>query len=73
MIEGLEMISNLITRYAVFESLYLVISSCTSDQIASSIVKLYTAMLGYLSCARRYYNQHTPGTQLHPPAPLQQR
>ena len=59
MLEGIEFVSNLITRSAIFESLYLQAVSPATDQVAKSVVNLYAAMLRYLSCAKRYYVRNT--------------
>ena len=59
MVEGMELISNLITRYAIFEDLYLQRTSTVVDQLSQSLVNLYAAVLKYLSEARRYYSQNT--------------
>jgi hypothetical protein len=58
MLEGVEIASNLITRYAIFERLYLQIPSAAKDQLTQAMVKLYAAILKYLSKARRYYNRN---------------
>ena len=62
MVMGLEHISNLITRYAIFENLYLHRVSAARDQLAASIVRLYATVLIYLSKASRYYDRRTYGT-----------
>ena len=62
MAEGLEHVSNLITRYAIFENLYLHVGSAVEDQLADAIVGLYTAILTYLSNAKRYYTLNTGGS-----------
>jgi hypothetical protein len=67
MVEGMELISNLITRCAIFEELYLRTTAVTKtgavvkDQLSQAIVKLYIAILKYLSNAKRYYGRHTAG------------
>jgi len=62
MAEGLERVSNLITRYAIFESLYLHLDSVVEDQLADAIARLYGAILTYLSKASRYYNLKSSGS-----------
>jgi hypothetical protein len=56
----MELVSNLITRYAILEKLYLHttigIKSAAKKQLVKAILELYTAVLKYLSKARRYYN-----------------
>ena len=61
MVEGIEHVSNLITRYTIFESLYLRTSATAAadDQLRQSLVKLYSAVLEYLAKAARYYNRNT--------------
>ena len=61
MIVGLEHISNLITRYAAFENLYLHRASAVKSQLTESVIKLYASILIYLSKASRYYNLNTCG------------
>ena len=67
MLEGVEFVSNLITRSAIFESLYLQVISPATNQVTQSIVNLYAAILRYLSSAKRYYVQNTGSKilQLH--------
>jgi len=62
MAEGLEHVSNLITRYDIFENLYLHVGSAVEDQLPDAIVRLYTTILTYLSKASRYYNLNTSGS-----------
>ncbi|MCJ1269051.1 hypothetical protein MMC22_008939 [Lobaria immixta] len=63
MLEGVEYVSNLISRYAVFELLYLqqkpAVSAGVKDQLTVSLVSLYTAILQYLCQASRYYRKGT--------------
>ncbi len=70
MIEGMELVSNLITRYAIFEKLYLgTMTGSEADAegknlLAQAILKLYIAVLMYLSNAKRYYSRHTAGASI---------
>lgn len=65
--EGLELISNLITRCAIMEELYLrtwtltTVKNIAESQLKQAILKLYVAILKYLSNARRYYDRNTAG------------
>ncbi|MCJ1382729.1 hypothetical protein MMC17_005842, partial [Xylographa soralifera] len=60
MVEGVEHISNLITRYAIIEHLHLQnTAAMAKDQLSQSLVKVYTAILQYLSKAKRYYDRNT--------------
>jgi hypothetical protein len=61
MIEGIEMVSNLITRYTLVEKHYLREQSDLQQQLSEGIVKVYAAVLTYLSRARRYYDRRTSG------------
>ena len=71
MIDGVEHVSNLTTRYTILEAIYLDISThekpAAQDQLQASITKLYVAILAYLAKARRYYHRRTAGKQAIPP------
>ena len=75
MVEGVEHVSNLITRYAIIEKLYLRTNAteAADDQLKQAIVKLYSAVLEYLSKAARYYNRNTAGAFKSSDAPLYAR
>jgi hypothetical protein len=70
MVDGIELVSNLITRYTIFETLYLRPTIvCENEdelkgQLTQAIIKLYIAVLKYLSKARRYYSRRTAGTSI---------
>jgi hypothetical protein len=61
-------VSSLITRYAIFEGLYLrptvAVAAAVKEQLSRSIVELYASVLKYLSKARRYYDRSTLRTSL---------
>jgi hypothetical protein len=59
MAEGIELVSAMITRYAVVESLYLLEDSTLQNQLTDGITKLYVAILKYLGIAKTYYNKST--------------
>ena len=59
MAEGIELVSKLITRYAVIESLYLSVDSSLAEHLVEAIVTLYTAILRYLIQAQKYYQKRT--------------
>ena len=65
MIDGVEHVSNLITRYTILETIYLdtltEAKTAVRDQLQSSLTKLYAAILAYLAKARRYYDRSTVG------------
>jgi hypothetical protein len=59
MAEGIELVSAMITRYAVVESLYLLEDSSLRIQLTDGIIKVYVAILKYLGIANTYYNKST--------------
>ncbi|KAH0335580.1 ankyrin, partial [Aureobasidium melanogenum] len=59
MAEGIELVSAMITRYAVVESLYLLEESSLKAQLTDRITKLYVSILRYLSIAKTYYDKST--------------
>ena len=61
MIEGLELVSRLIARYAKVEELYLHGVLVQQDQLEQCITELYVAILIYLLRAREYYDCRTAG------------
>ena len=61
MVEGVEFVSNLITRSAIIEKLYLQKASTAKDQLTTAVTRLYAAVLTYLSKANRYYGRKTAG------------
>jgi hypothetical protein len=69
MVEGMELVSNLIARYAILEKLYLYttmgVKSAARNQLEKAILKLYTAVLKYLSKARRYYDRKTYSVSIY--------
>ena len=67
MAEGIERVSNSITRYAIFETIYqrAALDRDIKDGLGQSLVKLYKVVLEYLCKAQRYYGDHTLGTPTH--------
>lgn len=61
MAEGVEFVSNLITRYTIIEQLYLQNLSTAKDQLMKAITKLYAAVLKYLSKADHFYRRTSAG------------
>jgi hypothetical protein len=57
MLVGLEFVSELITRNAMLENLYLRAAPVAQGPLGDSITRLYTFILQYLSNAKRYYSQ----------------
>ena len=54
LIESLEAVSHLITRYAIFEELYLQRESAARYELEDMIVRLYAEVLTFLAKARKY-------------------
>ena len=54
-IENLEAVSNLITRYAILEALYLQRESEASDKLEDMIIRLYAEILTFLAKARKFF------------------
>src|SRR2546421_4749151 len=61
MIDGLELVSRHVARYALVEELYLQGTSVEKDHLADLITRVYTSILVYLVKARRYYDRATGG------------
>lgn len=70
MVDGLEMITDLLTRYTIFEHLYLQeamigqIENSLKEQLTQAITRLYISILKYLSNARQYYDRRTAGISI---------
>ena len=54
LIESLEAVSHLITRYAIFEELCLQRESAARHELEDLIVRLYAEVLTFLAKARKY-------------------
>lgn len=61
MIESLEAVSHLITRYAILEELYLQRSSAARDKLEDMVVRLYAEILTFLAKARKYFQSSAKG------------
>jgi hypothetical protein len=65
MIEGVEHVSNLITRYTILEAIYVdtlrEARTAAYEQLQSALTKLYATILTYLTKASRYYDKNTIG------------
>jgi hypothetical protein len=68
MCEGVESISNVVPRCAIVELRYLgrnvALTSTVENQLQTSLVRLYSTVLTFLSQARQYYSQNTAGTSV---------
>jgi hypothetical protein len=58
-VEGIERISNLISRYAIFEELYLNPELKSHDGLEQALVELYLRIFKYLSEAIKFYKKGT--------------
>lgn len=58
-IEGLETISHLITRYAIFEDLYMQRDSAARGELETMLTGLYAEALIFLAKARKYFQTST--------------
>ena len=58
-VEGLETVSHLITRYAIFENLYIRHGTTTQGDLEAMLMILYTNILIYLAKARKYFQTAT--------------
>jgi nucleoside-triphosphatase THEP1 len=59
MLEGLELVFNLITRYELVERIYLQRPSSVQVRLGEAIITLYVSILQYLVKAHRYFAQKT--------------
>ena len=58
-VEGVETVALVITRYTIVEHLYLTKSTKLRDELTDGITRLYAETLRFLSEACRYYSQST--------------
>lgn len=59
MVEELETISSLLTRYATFEGLYLRHDSAARKELEEALVSMYAEILEYISRAKHYFQKST--------------
>ncbi|KAL3485038.1 hypothetical protein BJX62DRAFT_243369 [Aspergillus germanicus] len=59
MIEGVEVVSGIIARYAEVEKAQLIGRSNLKTQLENGLVKLYASVLGYLAETKKYYASST--------------
>ena len=55
MIENLEAVSHVITRYAILEELYLQQNSTARKKLEEMVVHLYAEILTFLAKARKFF------------------
>lgn len=63
LIESMEVVSHLITRYAIFEELYLQRESAARHELEDKIVRLYAEVLTFLAKARKYLQSSATSKQ----------
>jgi hypothetical protein len=56
--EDMAAITEMICRYAVFEDVYIQSVITSDDELKRCLVRLYAAILVYLSNARKYFEQN---------------
>ena len=56
-LEGVEIISNLLVRYDIYTTLYLGDKAKTTDEMRRCMVELYISVLSFLAKARRFYER----------------
>lgn len=59
MINGVEKVTNIIARYAIFEDVYFRQQTSASDQLISSTIALYASILTFLAQAHAYFQENT--------------
>jgi hypothetical protein len=58
-VEGLETISHLISRYAIFEDLYMQRDTATRGELEAMLISLYAEVLAFLAKAKKYFQTST--------------
>lgn len=58
-VEGLETISHLISRYAIFEDLYMQRETAVRAELEVMLIGLYAEVLKYLAKAKKYFQTST--------------
>jgi hypothetical protein len=61
MLVGIEVITNLMGRCAIYEELYLGTGFDTAQRVEEALVALYADMLTYMINAKHYYAENTIG------------
>jgi len=59
MVEGLEKTTTIISRYSIFEVVYLKNNTAATSQLRSSLVPLYASVLTFLGESHRYFARTT--------------
>jgi hypothetical protein len=58
-VESATSLAEIVCRYAIFEVVYLQSSSPAADELRRALVKMYAAIMIYLSKVRSYFEQKT--------------
>jgi hypothetical protein len=58
MIEGVASIAELICRYAIVQEYYTRSTSAAGDELERALIRLYAAIMVYLSKAKSYFDQN---------------
>ena len=58
-VEGVEIISNLLARNDIYATLYLIRTANGVEEMRRCIVELYASILVFLAKATRYYSEYT--------------
>lgn len=66
MLVGIEVITNLMGRCAIYEELYLGSGLDTDNRVEEQLLSLYAKILTYLITAKSYYAQNTAGKIFFP-------
>jgi hypothetical protein len=59
MVEGVAFVAELICRYTVVQNLYTRSTSVEGDELERALIKLYAAVMLYLSKTKRYFNENS--------------
>ena len=65
MIEGVEKVTNIIARYAIFEDVYFRQKTSASDHLKSSLITLYASVLLFLVKSHQYFGKNTAKRMLN--------
>lgn len=60
-LESMEKVTDIISRYAIIESIYLQPDLDCSSRLESAVVSVYTAILHYICKAKLYFGHNTMG------------
>ena len=58
-VEGVETISHLISRYAIFEDLYMQRNTAVSGELEAMLIGMYAEILIFLARAKKYFQTST--------------